>query len=177
MPEHLSLSQSFQQINGSLYSENDNDWLTISYLDDEQDQVLMSSDEDLRDSVKIARRLGQDKVTLVVNDAAVVEASIRSATPPLAESVPQTPIAERHSTFKQFDKISETKEEEEEEEEEEEVIVVPKKKKKSKKIVEEDTDSFPIPRDLILPAAIAGLSLTIVIVFVVSRLTAVPHRR
>jgi len=177
LPEHLSLSQSFQQMNGSSHSEDGSDWLTISYLDDEQDQVIMTSDDDLRDSVKIARRLGQDKVTLVVHDAAVVDASVRSATPPLAlpESVPQTPSAERHSTFKQFEKINESNEEEEEEEEEE--VVVPKKKKKSKKVVDEDTYPFPIPRDLILPVAIAGLSATIVIVFIVSRLTAAPHRR
>ncbi|KAI9317247.1 hypothetical protein BX666DRAFT_1858031 [Dichotomocladium elegans] len=59
-------------------SEADNneheDWLTVSYLDDENDQVLITSDADLLDSVHLARKLGEDRVKLFVHDASKPEA-------------------------------------------------------------------------------------------------------
>ncbi|KAF7732886.1 hypothetical protein EC973_000162 [Apophysomyces ossiformis] len=65
MNEHLSLSQSYVKIP----AEPENEWLTIAYLDDEDDQVLMTCDADLADSVQLARKLGQDRVRLFVHDA------------------------------------------------------------------------------------------------------------
>lgn len=51
------------------------DWLTVSYLDDENDEVLITSDADLQDSVQLARKLGQDRVKLFVHDSSRPEAS------------------------------------------------------------------------------------------------------
>jgi hypothetical protein len=44
-------------------------WLSISYLDDENDQVLITSDADVADAVKLARKMNQDRVKLFVVDA------------------------------------------------------------------------------------------------------------
>ncbi|KAI7873895.1 CBS-domain-containing protein [Lichtheimia hyalospora FSU 10163] len=44
------------------------EWLSISYLDDENDKVLISSDMDVKDAVQLARKLGNDRVKLFVHD-------------------------------------------------------------------------------------------------------------
>ncbi|KAI9321595.1 hypothetical protein BX666DRAFT_1903855 [Dichotomocladium elegans] len=75
--EHLSLSQSYVKVSDGTEEEDqqaegsrsDNDsWLQISYLDDENDEVLMTSDTDLQDAVDLARKQGQDRVRLFVHD-------------------------------------------------------------------------------------------------------------
>lgn len=66
MVEHLSISQSYVAVGKE---EGDNDWLTIAYLDDENDQVLMTCDSDLSDAVQIARKSGLDRVRLFVHDS------------------------------------------------------------------------------------------------------------
>lgn len=77
MAEHLSLSQSYvkvadgegddQDAEGS--RRDDDSWLNIAYLDDENDEVLMTCDADLADAVQLARKSGQDRVRLFVHDA------------------------------------------------------------------------------------------------------------
>lgn len=65
MVEHLSISQSYIAVG----KEDGEDWLTIAYLDDENDQVLMTCDSDLADSVQLARKSGLDRVRLFVHDS------------------------------------------------------------------------------------------------------------
>ncbi|KAI7893832.1 uncharacterized protein EV154DRAFT_500200, partial [Mucor mucedo] len=65
MVEHLSISQSYVAVG----KEDGEDWLTIAYLDDENDQVLMTCDSDLSDSVQLARKSGLDRVRLFVHDS------------------------------------------------------------------------------------------------------------
>lgn len=65
MVEHLSISQSYVAVG----KEDGEDWLTIAYLDDENDQVLMTCDSDLADSVQLARKSGLDRVRLFVHDS------------------------------------------------------------------------------------------------------------
>ncbi|KAL0078738.1 hypothetical protein J3Q64DRAFT_1758657 [Phycomyces blakesleeanus] len=85
--EHLSLSQSYVDVGGPRDSATtmnpnpnpndndnvdvdvDNDWLSIAYLDDEEDQVLMTCDNDLTDAVQLARKMGHDRVRLFVHDS------------------------------------------------------------------------------------------------------------
>ncbi|KAI8975608.1 hypothetical protein BDF20DRAFT_879615 [Mycotypha africana] len=76
MVEHLSISQSYVAVtrgDGNLQQQytkqQDEDWLTVSYLDDEDDQVLMICDSDLIDAVKIAKKSGMDRVRLFVHDS------------------------------------------------------------------------------------------------------------
>lgn len=147
-------------------------WLSISYLDDEEDEVLMTSDADVSDAVKLARKMGQDRVKLFVHDATHKEEEPVIEEPPVAivQEVPEPvhvppPVIE----------ITEAKVEEK------------KTKKRSLKkevIVSSDEDESDneqavkqipsvagIPQELILPAAIAFLGVVIVGVFAISRVS------
>ncbi|KAI7905400.1 uncharacterized protein BX663DRAFT_449497 [Cokeromyces recurvatus] len=46
----------------------DEEWLVISYIDDEEDQVLISCDADVIDAVRLAQKMGQTRVKLIVQD-------------------------------------------------------------------------------------------------------------
>ncbi|KAG1240366.1 hypothetical protein G6F68_017733 [Rhizopus microsporus] len=71
MTEHLSLSQSYVAV----HHKEDENWLTVAYVDDENDQVLMTCDSDLIDSVQIAKKAGMDRVRLFVHDSMAEEQS------------------------------------------------------------------------------------------------------
>lgn len=45
------------------------EWLSISYLDDEDDNVLISCDADVADAIHLARKVGQTRVKLIVQDS------------------------------------------------------------------------------------------------------------
>jgi hypothetical protein len=105
-------------------------WLTISYVDDEKDEVLVTSDADVMDAVALARKMNQDRVKLYVHD-----------------TVDQDKITDKSETTA--------------------IPVKPTKKQfvNKKKIIEESS----IPKEIILPAAIAFLGIVIVGVFAFSR--------
>ncbi|KAG1449574.1 hypothetical protein G6F46_010848 [Rhizopus delemar] len=145
-------------------------WLSISYLDDEDDHVLMTSDADVQDAVKLARKMGQDRVKLFINDTA-------------APVVPVTPIPTEIEHEEPQPVVEAIKEPEQEVQEEESVIESIKSKKRHslKKKIEtsSDDDEEPeaktkdvlgIPQDLVLPAAITFLGVVIAGVFVLSRI-------
>ncbi|GAA5816933.1 hypothetical protein MFLAVUS_010468 [Mucor flavus] len=46
----------------------DQEWLSMSYLDDEEDSVLMSCDADVTDAVNLSKKVGQTRVRLLVQD-------------------------------------------------------------------------------------------------------------
>ena len=72
MADHLTLSQSYVKVGDETPNNNDDgddSWLSISYLDDEDDKVLLASDADMEDAVHLARKLGQDRVRLFVQDS------------------------------------------------------------------------------------------------------------
>jgi hypothetical protein len=144
-------------------------WLSISYLDDEDDHVLMTSDADVQDAVKLARKMGQDRVKLFINDTA---APVVPVTPIPTENEPEEPQP-----------VMEAIEEPEQEVQEESVIESKKSKKrhslKKKTETSSDDDDEPeaktkdvlgIPQDLVLPAAITFLGVVIAGVFVLSRI-------
>lgn len=155
MVEHLSISQSYIAV-GKEEQGQDDDWLTVAYLDDENDQVLMTCDSDLADSVQLARKSGLDRVRLFVHDSladAVAEQQLvkqqqkeeqdkkllqRQALQQqqLANSLLNTmEVPASQPTIQGYNidenPLSDIKEddEEDEEEEEEEVVVVTKPKK------------------------------------------------
>lgn len=45
------------------------EWLSIAYLDDEDDNVLISCDADVADAIHLARKVGQTRVKLIVQDS------------------------------------------------------------------------------------------------------------
>ncbi|KAI8597482.1 hypothetical protein EDD21DRAFT_310767 [Dissophora ornata] len=127
----------------------------ISYLDDEQDYVMMTSDADLADSVSIAKKQGQNRVMLYVADprastilppnnaaASTVSAAVPVATPvsvPEEQArAPVEPVAP---------------------------VETPKKAPSELKRMLES-----IPDEYLLPGALVTLSVTIIAVFAIARL-------
>ncbi|CAO3596455.1 unnamed protein product [Absidia cylindrospora] len=53
-----------------IYDDSTGDWLSISYMDDENDLVLMSSDGDVGDAIRMAQMAKQTRVKLFVHDTA-----------------------------------------------------------------------------------------------------------
>ncbi|KAI8368897.1 hypothetical protein EDC96DRAFT_504700 [Choanephora cucurbitarum] len=192
MTEHLSVSQSYVAVNGS---DDTNDWLTVAYLDDEDDQVLMTSDSDLIDAVQIARKSGLDRVRLFVHDALAEAVEQQRKEEPLIESVqamtdvpssrPTTlghlldtsgsisPIPHPAETQAKIEKEEDT------DEEEEEIVKKYKSKRRAsskKRDIAEDFN-LPIPQDMLLPAAITFLGVVILSVFTISKLTSSSNSR
>jgi hypothetical protein len=166
MVEHLSLSQSYVNVQGENEEE---DWLTIAYLDDEDDQVLMTSDADLADSIQLARKSGLDRVRLFVHDAvaeAVAKDKEEKKEMNQSYALEQIPASQPTTEGYKMDVSSvETSKEnlqELSEEEEEEV-------KKKRDISSEY--NLPIPQEMLLPAAITFLGVVILGVFTISKLT------
>lgn len=83
--------------------ENEKEWLTLSYLDDEGDKVLITCDSDVLDAVCLAMKAGQNKVKLFVQDNRIdtSKSTISSST--------TTTATERMTTFEE--KIETAKEE------------------------------------------------------------------
>lgn len=174
-PEHLSLSQTFHhgsdgEFDSAAVSDTgEDDWLTISYQDDEDDKVLMTSDGDLYDSVTLAKKQGLDRVMLFVSDS----------------SIPQQQLFEPHSALPmqlfeeitvpavQTDKVLDSVREEEPQEEDARRL-----KRSSTQGSRHDSEPEKreidkvggIPTELLLPAAIVFLGVVIVGVFAVSRM-------
>ncbi|OBZ88064.1 CBS domain-containing protein CBSCBSPB3 [Choanephora cucurbitarum] len=141
------------------------EWLTLSYVDDEDDTVLISCDADVIDAVHLARKEGQSRVKLIVHDSHLnttpthLETTIIEEKEELEEPVAQRTVLARevvHEEEKQEEKVEEKEEEKEEE----------KPVKKSKRAHEA---AVHVPNELLLPAAITFLGVVILGVFVFSR--------
>ncbi|KAG2210995.1 hypothetical protein INT47_000155 [Mucor saturninus] len=165
--EHLSNT-------GTKNDDPADSWLSISYLDDEDDEVLMTSDADVSDAVKLARKMGQDRVKLFVHDATHKEEEIIEDVPvavveeiPEPVYVPPPPVIE----------VTEAKVEEKKTKRrslKKEVVISSDDDEESE--TEQNTKQSPIsvagiPQELILPAAIAFLGIVIVGVFAISRVS------
>ncbi|KAI7894448.1 uncharacterized protein EV154DRAFT_498761 [Mucor mucedo] len=84
----------------------DEEWLTMSYLDDEEDQVLMSCDADVSDSVHLARKVGQTRVKLIVQDQKSLQPQSISPSqvttaqpPPLPVQQTEKPVPKKKKVF------------------------------------------------------------------------------
>lgn len=200
MVEHLSISQSYIAV-GRENDKHDEDWLTVAYLDDENDQVLMTCDSDLVDAVQIARKSGLDRVRLFVHDSLAeaveeqqkmqkkqqeeeelanssqVMTNVPASQPTtLGHLLATSPIMEQ----RKLEDLSEIAESEEEEQEE-----VSNRKKKSRSLTSSTVKkrdiaaeyNLPIPQDMLLPAAITFLGVVILGVFTISKLTGSSNTR
>lgn len=198
MTEHLSLSQSYVEVVGTAPpSEEEEDWLQISYLDDENDYVLMTSNQDLMDAVSLAQRQGHDRVKLHVLDtisnpvppptAAVTPSEVEEKLNediPVASSLETADAAASEEKTSDLDKKQKkskrrsnskrealTSDEESEESEEETTHRKRSSRKGAKRGIAEEY-GIPIPDDLLLPAAVTFLGVVIAAVFTISKVTA-----
>jgi len=198
MTEHLSLSQSYVEVVGTAPpSEEEEDWLQISYLDDENDYVLMTSNQDLMDAVSLAQRQGHDRVKLHVLDtisnpvppptAAVTPSEVEEKPNediPVASSLETADAAASEEKTSDLDKKQKkskrrsnskrealTSDEESEESEEETTHRKRSSRKGAKRGIAEEY-GIPIPDDLLLPAAVTFLGVVIAAVFTISKVTA-----
>ncbi|CEP11559.1 hypothetical protein [Parasitella parasitica] len=179
-----------QKVNGEHLAQLESDtddlpvesWLSISYLDDEQDQVLITSDADVSDAVKLARKMGQDRVKLFVHDASrkeeeavVIEEKavepVVVASPPTPPPVAQVtePTHEKKSKKRSIKRQAESYSDDDEDEDENENEGQNNSRRSRKE--QDGATVAGIPQELVLPAAIAFLGVVIVGVFAFSRVS------
>ncbi|KAF7726186.1 hypothetical protein EC973_008984 [Apophysomyces ossiformis] len=127
------------------------EWLSVSYLDDEDDKVLITSDSDVYDAVQLAKKLGQSRVKLFVHDASISE-EITSAPVPF-ESTP--PSGAREETVKRSRSRNNRR----------------KRSSHSEEYEYEAEENNNFPQEILLPAAIVFLGVVILGVFTLSRMT------
>ncbi|KAI8977088.1 hypothetical protein BDF20DRAFT_794149, partial [Mycotypha africana] len=117
------------------------------YLDDENDKVLMTCDADVMDAVKLARKMGQDRVKLFVQDAydKAKEEEVQLTT--IASAVEEIPIIrkEQQTPLQNTDEVEE------------------------ESFAKGNATVTGIPQELVLPAAITFLGVVILGVFAFSR--------
>ncbi|CAM0136035.1 hypothetical protein VKS41_005580 [Umbelopsis sp. WA50703] len=194
MTEHLSLSQSYVEIVGvAPPTEEEEDWLQISYLDDENDYVLMTSNQDLLDAVSLARRQGHDRVRLHVQDTISNPVAPAISTPIAVEADEKAPKAvevedviadvtnedpntetekkQKKSKRRSMSKRESLTTDEESDASDEESKQRRRSKRGEKRGIAEEY-GLPIPDDLLLPAAVTFLGVVIATVFTISKLTA-----
>ncbi|KAG0338279.1 hypothetical protein BG004_007287 [Podila humilis] len=130
----------------------------ISYLDDEEDYVMMTSDADLADSVAIAKKQGMNRVMLYVSDpraSTIIQAPVTPAAAPIAAPVSPVVASEETTAIRaSLEQASRP--------------VIPEEPKKQPSELKRMLDS--IPDELLLPGALVTLSVTIVAVFAIARL-------
>ncbi|KAI9245346.1 hypothetical protein BDA99DRAFT_447892 [Phascolomyces articulosus] len=166
MTEHLSLSQSYVKVTqGS--RQDDDSWLNIAYLDDEEDQVLMTSDSDLQDAVQLARKLGQDRVRLFVHDALAPQQQQQQqqqSQQSLQQSLQAPPLQQSGDEDEAHIRSRSRSQRRH------------RHHRKSKKDPASELN-LPIPQEMLLPAAITFLGVVILGVFTVTKLTGAGDRR
>ncbi|KAI7902520.1 uncharacterized protein BX663DRAFT_511322 [Cokeromyces recurvatus] len=189
MVEHLSISQSYIAVSRG-NNQQDEDWLTVAYLDDENDQVLMTSDSDLLDAVQIARKSGLDRVRLFVHDSLAdaiaaeqqkqqvelsqqdsIQLNSSSSHMMIPDSQPTTLGHLLDISSSSLNSSSHTIDKEDYIQKEEEEETMKKKKTITKKRDLSKEYNLPIPQDMLLPAAITFLGVVILGVFTISKLT------
>ncbi|CAO3588233.1 unnamed protein product [Absidia cylindrospora] len=154
------------------HHDNAAEWLSISYMDDEDDLVLISSDADVEDAVMMAQKLTQTRVKLYVHDTAAPTQTSSSSiqSPTLITNVPIVKIDEpttptsinvsRQMNKEQLETLTDSEEEDMEH-------ATLKKKKNGKQ--HDRSSGTPQHQDILLPAAIAFLGVVIIGVFTYSR--------
>lgn len=130
----------------------DQEWLSMSYLDDEEDSVLMSCDADVTDAVNLSKKVGQTRVRLLVQDQTQqkVTSNVDAYTNPPSVIKEQTTIPPLSPA----------------------TAPVATAQIKKKSIKKSTPPSLPAAKqvDLLLPAAIGFLGVVIIGVFSYSKL-------
>lgn len=125
----------------------------LAYTDADGDTVLMTSDSDVTDSVKIARSGGADRVVLIIQggrgwaEAGAGKSEVKAAEVAAAAQKEVREVEKAESVLPEATTAPPAP------------VHVP------------ETDLFGVPRDLVLPASIGALAVVIIGVFTISRLT------
>ena len=131
---------------------------TLSYTDADGDTVLITSDSDIADAVKIARTAGLDRVVLFIQGGKHWEETGAGKMEPKPVEVP-IPQQEEMKAAEKPEAAPETP-----------VVPSPSPPQIHVPPPEEEL-VFGIPKDLLLPASIGALAFVILSVFTISRLT------
>ncbi|KAI3551447.1 hypothetical protein CABS01_15042 [Colletotrichum abscissum] len=139
----------------------------LSYLDDEGDSVSITTDNDLLESILLARQSRHEKVDLFVHDP---EKPPVSAAPPTIETIalPTPPISATPDLRQR--RAYDDEDDEAEDEDEDESTIRRSRRSKHHAPVEKEVIAG-VPNELLLPGAIVTLAVVIVGVFTISRLT------
>ncbi|KXH41805.1 hypothetical protein CNYM01_08686 [Colletotrichum nymphaeae SA-01] len=139
----------------------------LSYLDDEGDSVSITTDNDLLESILLARQSRHEKVDLFVHDP---EKPPVSAAPPTIETIalPPPPISATPDLRRR--RAYDDEDDEAEDEDEDESTIRRSRRSKHHAPAEKEVIAG-VPNELLLPGAIVTLAVVIVGVFTISRLT------
>ncbi|KAJ8586824.1 CBS-domain-containing protein [Rhizopogon salebrosus TDB-379] len=155
----LATDPFFTEFAGSSTERPDPEDFTLSYTDADGDTVLITSDTDIADAVKIARSAGLDRVVLYIQGGKYwIDAGAEKS---------EAKAAEVNAAAKEDEKAVEKTET---------VVVVPEPviaptpPPRAYTPPQEEL-VMGIPKDLLLPASIGVLAVVIVAVFTISRLT------
>ncbi|EGY22563.1 CBS domain-containing protein [Verticillium dahliae VdLs.17] len=138
----------------------------LSYLDDEGDSVSITTDNDLLESILLARQGHREKVDLFVHDP---EKPPVAVAPTPVEPVIPTPATSTASGLRERRKAHDDEDDEDEEEEDESPS---RRSRRSRHAAPQQEQLIQgVPNDLLLPGAIVTLAVVIVGVFTISRIT------
>ena len=136
----------------------------LSYLDDEGDSVSITTDQDLLEAILLARQGLRDKVDLFVHDP---EKPPVAAAPPVLEPV-ALPTPPPSSVVRERRKAVDGDDSEEDEEEDESTV---RRSRRTRAAPQQEQVIAGVPNELLLPGAIVTLSVVIVGIFTISRLS------
>ncbi|OAD69095.1 hypothetical protein PHYBLDRAFT_22406 [Phycomyces blakesleeanus NRRL 1555(-)] len=167
-PKHSQLLELVRQkvLSEHVPSAAEGEWLSISYLDDEDDEVLITSDADVQDAVRLARKLGQDRVKLFAHDSTSVTAHTAEPPAPVISLSPPSDVSSKTMRQEDDDTSSMTSRS---------TRKRSSKRKSSRRNESEEPEEYEsntgFPQELILPASIAFLGVVILGVFAFSRVS------
>lgn len=144
-----------EQEGGSHAEPND---FHLSYTDADGDTVLITSDDDVTDAVKIARNAGSDRVVLYVQGGkGWKDVNVEKSEEKVKDTPPPIKVEEKEA-------------------EKNETIVTPPEKQAPQPPPTAVTPPAPeqvfgIPKELLLPASIGALAVVIIGVFAISRVS------
>ncbi|KAM0327221.1 hypothetical protein ACHAQA_006356 [Verticillium albo-atrum] len=144
-----------------------NGGFALSYLDDEGDSVSITTDNDLLESILLARQGHREKVDLFVHDP---EKPPVAVAPTPVETVIPTPSVSTASGLRERSRKAYDDEDDEDEDEEDES---PSRRSRRARNATPQQEQLiqGVPNDLLLPGAIVTLAVVIVGVFTISRIT------
>lgn len=134
----------------------------ISYVDDEGDVIAITSDRDLIDAINISKALGNNKADIYIHHPDD-HVNIQPPTASVVASTVATNVTQRKGDAPSRQEAPDYSHDEDDE------PVRSRRRRQPKNIGHKDSFIPGLPNELILPAAIAGLAASILVVFTLSR--------
>lgn len=139
----------------------------LSYMDDEGDSVSITTDNDLLESILLARMGGRDKVDLFVHDP---EKPPVAAPAPIETPAILTPPTSTASGLRERRRAYDDDDDEDEDDEDEDESTT-RRSRRTRHAPAQDQVIAGLPNELLLPGAIVTLAVVIVGVFTITRAT------